>query len=226
MNRQRGAIYVEALVMIPVLVTLWVIVLFIERGNSVDNETVERSRYCAWRFATDECEGTPPGCDIEGPSRIDALELDGASSGGLTDLAQVFPFLGREFGDAHGRVFRATSHDRLARPFGWGSIDVESHQTWMCQTPKGIWRTPLVFAATCTWHGLDYCDVAGEALGAALDLPGWAQYLLGLAGLPESVIQDLAGLSGILDLANETVITPIRGTARGRLDAWRATQPR
>ena len=45
----RGAMFVEALVVIPLLVTLWIILLFLEQGNTVANETVERSRQCAWR---------------------------------------------------------------------------------------------------------------------------------------------------------------------------------
>jgi hypothetical protein len=196
---QRGAIYVEALVIIPVLATLWMILLFIERGNTVDDETVERSRYCAWRFAVDECRGAPPRCEIDGPDNLDGAELDGASGGALLRLAELFPFLAADFMEPHGRFFRVTTRDRLARPFGWSAIEVESQQSRMCQTPKGIWRAPMVFAATCLWYGLPYCSPTFVPLGA-------------LGG----------GGSGV---AGETTMIPIDGTAAGRLDAWRAAQP-
>jgi hypothetical protein len=193
---RRGAIYVEALVIIPVLATLWMIVLFIERGNTVDDETVERSRHCAWRFAADQCEGAPPRCEIDGPETIDGTELDGASGGALSRLGQLFPFLAGELQDPHGRYFRVTTRDRLDRPFGWGAIDVESHQSRMCQTPRGIWRAPLVFAATCAWYALTFCSVNLVSL-------------------------DLLGGSSS---TTPTTVIPIDGTAAPRLEAWRAAR--
>lgn len=160
-RRQRGAIYVEALVIIPVLATLWMILLFIERGNTVDDETVERGRYCAWRFAADECEGVPPGCEVDGPGEVAGAELDVASGGALLELLEVFPFLADELRRPYGRDFRVTSRDRLARPFGWGAIEVESHQSRMCQEREGPWRDYSVFVATCAYHGLPYCSIGG-----------------------------------------------------------------
>ena len=37
-------------------------------------------------------------------------------------------------------------------------VDVESHQTWMCQTKKRPWRYASVFAAPCRHYGLAYCS--------------------------------------------------------------------
>lgn len=153
-RRQRGAIYVEALVIIPVLTTLWIILLFIERGNTVDNEVVERGRHDVWRTAVDECRGAG-GEQLAGP------EVDGAAGGALSRLASLFPFLASEWHDPHGSIVRVSARDSLARPLGWGSIQVESHQTWMCQTRKRRWRDALVFGATCLWYSLEWCSAGG-----------------------------------------------------------------
>jgi hypothetical protein len=155
---ERGAMYVEALVMIPVLVTLWTILLFLERGNTVDNETVERSRYCAWRYAANECRGGAP-CQVAGLGEVPGGEIDMLSGGALTTLGTRLPFLAPEMMRPHGALFRATATDHLARPFDWGGVSVASHQAWMCQTERGAWTTQTVFLATCQAKGLRWCSV-------------------------------------------------------------------
>ena len=158
-RRQRGAVFVEVLVVVPVLVTLWIVLLFLERGNTVDQRTMQHGRYCAWRFAADECQGAPAGCELEGPWPESPGTLDAASGGALTRLSALFPFLAQDFEDPHGHWFSVTARDQLTQPFGWGEIAVESHQTWMCQTRRGRWTPQLVFSMTCQLYGLPYCSL-------------------------------------------------------------------
>lgn len=156
---ERGAMYVEALVMIPLLVVLWIIVVFLERGNTVDNKVVKDARYCAWRHAVDRCEGgAAPRCSVSGATELPWVEFDGQSGGALTTLISRTPYLADEWMRPHGAIFHATSHASLSRPFGWSTVEVSNQQTWMCQTPKSPWTTPMVFLATCHYYGLAYCS--------------------------------------------------------------------
>jgi hypothetical protein len=161
----RGAMFVEALVVIPLLVTLWVILLFLERGNTVANETVERSRHCAWRHAVNECRGGVGGCALTPATEIDGSEVDGMSGGALSTIGGRLPFLAGETSRAHGKVFRATTHAGLSRPFGWGSVMVTSRQRWMCQTPKRPWRDFIVHDSTCRAKGLPWCSESAAMPG-------------------------------------------------------------
>jgi uncharacterized membrane protein YgcG len=166
---ERGAMYVEALVMIPIFVVLWIILIFIEHGNTVDNDVVERSRYCAWRHAVDQCKGTPmDGCELSEREEVSLAMLDGASGSALTTLIRRTPYLGRNSDPAgvewqypHGGYFRAETEADLERPLGWSSIHVTSDQTWMCQVPDSYWTYPLVYYATCSYYGLAYCPGGG-----------------------------------------------------------------
>lgn len=164
---QRGAMYVEALVMIPLLVVLWIIVVFLEQGNTVDNDVVEDARYCAWRYAVNRCEGGAPRCSISGPSELLGVELDGRSGGALTTLTSATPYLADQWLRPHGGVFHASSEGELSRPFGWSAVRVRSDQTWMCQTPASVWTTPMVFLATCQYYGLAYCSLFQTSLPTA-----------------------------------------------------------
>lgn len=158
LSDERGAMFAETLVMVPLLIVLWILSTFLARGNSIDHDAVEDSRYCAWRYAVDECEGGPArNCSISGPTEVPGPELDGAARGALTIMASTLRFLAAEWMRPHGRVFTTTTTGTLSRPFGWGSIDVETHHTWMCQTPEGIWTPELVWLGTCAEKGLVYC---------------------------------------------------------------------
>ncbi len=175
---ERGAMYVEALVMIPLLVVLWIVVVFLERGNTVDNNVVKDARYCAWRHAVDRCEGGPaPRCSLSGTTELPGVELDGQSGGALTTLISRTPYLADEWMRPHGALFHAKARGSLSRPFGWSTVEVSSEQTWMCQTPKSPWTTPMVFLATCHYYGLDYCSFFHMALpsSGSVQLPAGDQ---------------------------------------------------
>lgn len=161
--------YVEALVMIPLLIVLWIIVVFLEQGNTVDNDTVEDARYCAWRHAVNRCEGGAA-CSVSGPAEVPGVALDGAANGALGTLTSRTPYLANEWLRPHGGIFHASAQGSLNRPFGWSAVDVRSEQTWMCQTPESVWTTTAVYGATCQYYGLEYCSVSGVSVPQAPSL--------------------------------------------------------
>jgi hypothetical protein len=164
--------FVEMLVVVPLLALLWTIVVFLEQGNSYDHEIVQDSRYCAWRHAVDEGKGGPSrGCRLTKTHELLFAELDGSSGGALTTLAKETPFIAYHWLRPHGKVFTARKRGVLARPLGWSKIRVETHHTWMAQTSKGKWRSAFVMLALCMTEGLDYCSV-GPGMGMVMDIVG------------------------------------------------------
>ena len=156
---QRGAIYIEFLIVIPVILLLWIVSDFVARGNSVDNEAVNEARHCAWRFAANRCEGGA-GCTVGGAGEPSDADLEAASGNALARLRGLSPSLSDEWRAApSGGIFNALATRSLARPLSWGTIQVEARQTWLCQTAEANWDQGRVFEETCADNGVGCGDL-------------------------------------------------------------------
>lgn len=71
----RGSVYVEALSMLPVLIILWVSVVFTHHIDDTAQQSRLASRQCAWEYTEGNCESVPPSCKSE-PTLGEPMEDD------------------------------------------------------------------------------------------------------------------------------------------------------
>jgi hypothetical protein len=171
----RGAMYVEALILIPLFCLFWVLFLYLEDLNRTSVNTVQEARYCAWSWAVSRCQSPPPGCDLEAPRPIPDDEIQSAIGSELDYLSDevkidfpgfpssVAPYLDHTLGS----WIVATAEDSVERPFGTGSVEMSSTHAWTCQTPTfepgepWTWEhtisLPILFFGTCGGTDQTYC---------------------------------------------------------------------
>ena len=109
-DTRGAAIYIEFLVVVPLLSLLWVTATSMHRLGASQVVVQRQARQCAWTHAARGCQGTAPeACKLSGPSRLDAPELDRITGSDLE--AAVRPV------DGMAQLFRRTSGDEVvARP--------------------------------------------------------------------------------------------------------------
>src|SRR5262245_45182172 len=79
----RGAaIYVELLIVVPLIALLWMSALYVHRLGESSVKTQRHVRECAWAFAASGCREAPPGCDMTGPAQLGG-EVDRVAGRGL-----------------------------------------------------------------------------------------------------------------------------------------------
>lgn len=61
----QGSVYVEALSMLPVLIILWVSVVFTHHLDDAAQQSRLAARQCAWEYTEGNCETVPPACKAE-----------------------------------------------------------------------------------------------------------------------------------------------------------------
>ncbi len=71
----EGSVYVEALSMLPVLLILWIGVLFTYHLDDAEQQSRLAARQCAWEYTEGNCENVPPSCK-ETPESGGAMEDD------------------------------------------------------------------------------------------------------------------------------------------------------
>src|ERR1700690_2403507 len=59
----RGAAMVEAVVVLPVLIILFVSVFYVRNQVLARQAAESKARACAWAFSMNNCNAVPPGCD-------------------------------------------------------------------------------------------------------------------------------------------------------------------
>ncbi|QQR90968.1 MAG: pilus assembly protein [Myxococcales bacterium] len=71
---QLGAVYAEALIMLPVLLILWVGVLFMHSQYYQNQQARLVARQCAWEYSEKGCEGPKPSICPEDPETQNGYE--------------------------------------------------------------------------------------------------------------------------------------------------------
>jgi hypothetical protein len=97
-DARGAAIYVEFLIIVPLITLLWVAANYMHKMGRSEIETQRLARQCAWFQATSGCRGAAPAeCKMDGPQQvapeIDALAGAGTAHGG--PLPEVAPIFGR-----------------------------------------------------------------------------------------------------------------------------------
>ena len=105
---ERGAASVEAVVVLPVLIILFVSVFYVA-GQVLGQQAAERqARACAWAYSMNNCTSVPAGCDATLVSAAapltkgleDALSKAGAGIAAPVVSSVLRPFLDLAFGQA------------------------------------------------------------------------------------------------------------------------------
>jgi len=134
----RGAAMVEAVVVLPVLIILFVSVFYVRNQVLASQAAASEARTCAWAYSMNNCSTVPPGCDaqIVGAARsIDARveeDLSKARSGVAGPVVDrvLKPVLDAAFGQA----LDANSYITYNRPslYGGGTRDARGSYHLAC----------------------------------------------------------------------------------------------
>jgi hypothetical protein len=86
----RGAaIYVELLLVFPVIAVLWMFALYSHRLGDSRVHVQRQARTCSWALTTGGSRaGASAGCEVEGPSRLAGAELDQVAGTGLENVVR------------------------------------------------------------------------------------------------------------------------------------------
>jgi hypothetical protein len=150
-HRTRGAASVEAVVVLPVFVILFVGLFFVRDLTRARLRADQEVRRCAWQYALYEnCEQSPPGCEhVVGKGHYGTLLPDnldsainslgngakGGSSEGFARVRNVIEnFVERYLAQAVTKRFEAEKNIEQARPpmFGGGASVVRGKYNLAC----------------------------------------------------------------------------------------------
>ncbi|MFW5875983.1 MAG: TadE/TadG family type IV pilus assembly protein [Myxococcota bacterium] len=128
----RGSAYVEAVIMLPVLVVLFGAMVYVRKAYVERQARLVAARSCAWQYANDGCEGDPPDeCRVAGETDMGdqggtrqedsgddmegVLSSPGSDPSALDRLTE-FPVLGEVFQTVFGKAVAVESTGEVERP--------------------------------------------------------------------------------------------------------------
>jgi hypothetical protein len=131
-DRRGAAIFVEFLIIIPLLTLLWMTTNHMHRLGLGRVQVQRQARQCTWAHATGGCQGqVPAACKMEGPTRLDAPELEQVAGTGLESAMRPVRGL--------SELFRRPTGDLVtARPAGTvntqisGDVEMAGAHRMMC----------------------------------------------------------------------------------------------
>jgi len=152
---QRGVATVEAVVVLPVFVIIFISLLYVRDIAVTKQAAEEQARTCAWLYTARDCEGAmPAGCDhvltdAPAPSVIapdvdkafndglDALKSGETPAGGKLVSDAIAPLVGSALEAAFGRAIEANTVHAVERPglFGGGQRTVKGRYHLACNLP-------------------------------------------------------------------------------------------
>ncbi|HKY34634.1 MAG TPA: TadE family protein [Polyangiaceae bacterium] len=149
---QRGVATVEAVVVLPVFVIIFISLFYVRDIAVTKQAAEEHARTCAWLYSALDCEGAiPAGCDdvlTEAPAAsviapdvdkafnegLDALKSGETPSGGKLVSDAIVPLVGSALEAAFGRAIEANTVHPVERPglFGGGQRTVKGRYHLAC----------------------------------------------------------------------------------------------
>lgn len=146
----RGAaIYVELLIIVPLIALLWMSALYVHRLGESSVQTQRRVRECAWAFAASGCRDLPPGCEMAGPTPLDG-EVDRVAGRGLESGVRPIQTLPPFFRSPAASEAVATGTGTVARPpFLGGTADRTGMNRMLCNERLRQPALQEVFDKTC-----------------------------------------------------------------------------
>jgi hypothetical protein len=157
-RRQRGSIYIELIGLLPLLVTIWVVMIYVDRVNRGRLVAQSDTRECAWSYTWRSCpvDYMPAACSrgsndwYETVTTVDDNEIEGRSGGAFSDIAGGLGFLDATLQTLHGDLFDVAHTRGVPKPSPLtGERIVTGRYSTMCNTITREWNTEQVFRQTC-----------------------------------------------------------------------------
>lgn len=143
---EQGAVYVEALIMLPVLLVLWVGVLFMHNQYYQNQQARLLAKQCVWEYSQAGCKGPIPKACEQAPENLAEYE---DNSGTMGFVHRKVENDGKMNENEHeepvnnalktdnglfGRPTQVTLSKQYERPslFGGGQRKTQAHQYLMC----------------------------------------------------------------------------------------------
>jgi hypothetical protein len=147
--RTRGTASIEAVIVIPVFIALFIGVAYVSRVAELGQSAEMTARSCAWLYSAQNCKGVPPGCEGYLRARTAVStggnKVDDALHGGKNSLphgssAQNFvsgvvgSLLESAIQDAFGRTLDASVPAATDQPelFGGKTVTVTGNYNLAC----------------------------------------------------------------------------------------------
>jgi hypothetical protein len=149
----RGAaIYVELLLVVPLIALLWMCALYVHRLGESNVRVQRQARQCAWAHAAGGCRGeVPAGCELEGPARLDGPELDRVAGSGLASVVSPIQSLAAQLRAPAGNEVIARGTAEVSRPpLIGGPARATGAVRMMCNDRPRAPQLPEVMDLTCT----------------------------------------------------------------------------
>lgn len=140
-RRQAGVATAEAVIALPVLVLIFVGIVYAAQTGHRKQRLLSAARACAFRYANKGCQSLddlPQDCrDALLPTRErDGSDLDDALPPGLLNEATDLPAIGMILEQLVGRTVEARYRHRRARPvlLGGGELETTGAMQVLCNT--------------------------------------------------------------------------------------------
>lgn len=133
----HGSVYVEALSILPVLVILWVGVVFTHQLDDAEQQSRLSARQCAWEYSEGNCENVPPSCHMDpeqGAPMEDTTEVKSKIENKDTGNASLGSAITSIIGELFGAPFsvKDTKNVQIPRMFGGKTAKKTGHQYLLC----------------------------------------------------------------------------------------------
>lgn len=113
-KKRSGAVYVEALILIPFLLIVWACIYYLIDKHHAQNANASLVRRCAWQYAQQSCEGdVPEECSSIVGEKSESIE---DTSGILGALQKIPGGFDKMFGAIFGEGFSANTKTTLKVP--------------------------------------------------------------------------------------------------------------
>ena len=135
-----GALYVEFLVVAPLIALLWMFANYVHRLGETQVQVQRTARECAWAQATGGCAGAvPAGCQMEGPAPIGSADLEQIAGTGLQNVVRPIQGLSSLFNRPAGEeVVARTTGDVSRPPILGGPVSTSGMNRLLCNDrPRG-----------------------------------------------------------------------------------------
>ena len=152
---RRGAASVEAVVVLPVFVILFVSLIFVQRQALARRSAELKARTCAWQYSMNNCSQVPPGCDDildaqQGEARIPDEITEALGDGPVGAVGRtITTFLQPMLDAAFGRAVTATTEQSFPRPRLYGGETGVEHGRY--HLACNLERKELLDVAKDTW---------------------------------------------------------------------------
>jgi hypothetical protein len=148
----RGAaIYIELLVMVPLIALLWMSARYVHRLGDSGIDVQRQARECAWAFAAGGCQGgVGPGCEMAGPARLDNPELERLTGSGFENIVRPIQDLAKVARlDPTDEVVMRTSGQVQRVPILGGTAETTGMHRILCNDRPRAPQLSEVVDATC-----------------------------------------------------------------------------